>query len=175
MKFQVEFLLGFFGHGSVYVDEMALVLEGRRPKFYVPLLNLFYHRVVEETATVTVPYSRIIKVKRSRDDLVVFMGIMSSLVGFILLLIGDVDTIRKMGPVATQSIHVANMAAVVIWLISSYIGGPYRSITYRDFDGGQKTVVLRFIKPRKENASTFTARVEEFLAVTRPFTEDKRV
>lgn len=172
MKFQVEFLREFSGLGSVYIDEMALVFEGRRPKFHVAVLNQFYHRVVDETAIVTVPYSRIIKVANSRDDWGSFYGIMLAFAGFIFVLIGDINAIAQ---IARYINSAAGTAAAVIWLIWSYIGGPYRSIRYRDIGGNEKTIVLRFVKPRKENASTFTARIEEFLAVTRPFAEDKRV
>lgn len=178
MKFQVEFLQGFSGLGAVYLNEMALVFEGRRPKFHVPILNTFYHRVVDETTILTVPYSRIIKVTDSRNDhneiyqtIILFIGLIASAIPE-----PHNDHSARIYADYTRGLSgFASIASLVIYLVWSFIGGPYRTITYRDIGGDKNTVSLRFAKPRKENASTFTARIEEFLTVTRPFAEDKRV
>lgn len=58
--------LRVFGQGTVHVRDVALVLEGEYPKFYVPTLLLnfaVYHRLICVTSYRTIPYSRIVRYK----------------------------------------------------------------------------------------------------------------
>jgi hypothetical protein len=64
MRFDVKFdLTGSFtktlvllGKGSVHLLETGLVLEGARPRFYVPLFISDYHRILTGWTTLTLPY-----------------------------------------------------------------------------------------------------------------------
>jgi hypothetical protein len=49
----------FIGRGEVQLHETALILEGRLPRFTVPLIWALYNRLLCEWTIRTIPYSRI--------------------------------------------------------------------------------------------------------------------
>jgi hypothetical protein len=55
--------LRVFGQGRIHVRDVALVLEGEYPKFYIPtgLLNSIFQRLICVTSYRTIPYSRIVR------------------------------------------------------------------------------------------------------------------
>ncbi|HYN20882.1 MAG TPA: hypothetical protein VE078_07980 [Thermoanaerobaculia bacterium] len=55
--------LRFQGKGQVHLQDVAMVLEGDFPKFLIPLLLRFYHRILSERTYRTIPYSKIVAYK----------------------------------------------------------------------------------------------------------------
>lgn len=72
MRFQVNYVNDFFyGKGSVFMYDTALIFEGSKPKFSLitklplPLIKVGYELLVIKT-TRTVPYSTILNYKKPR-------------------------------------------------------------------------------------------------------------
>jgi|GEM_PF-5101661 len=57
--------LNFQGKGFVFLNENALVLQGNIPKFELSFLNSFYQKVLYIPTTRTLPYSTILKYKKT--------------------------------------------------------------------------------------------------------------
>lgn len=55
--------LTLLGKGQVHLQDVALVLEGDHPKFLIPVLLRFYHRIISERTYRTIPYSKIVSYK----------------------------------------------------------------------------------------------------------------
>ena len=67
MQFQVDYKNKFFyGKGSVFIYDTALVFEGSKPKFNIPLIQVAYKLLLIKT-TRTVPYSTILKHKKPKS------------------------------------------------------------------------------------------------------------
>lgn len=61
MKFDVKYGAGgkggFIGKGTIHLYDTFMVLKGDMPKFRIPLINWFYHRMLCVPSTQTIPYS----------------------------------------------------------------------------------------------------------------------
>lgn len=76
MKFNLKYLggnvsfggnnenLNFYGEGSVFIQDTALVFRGNMPKFQTGILWAIYQRVISISSSRTVPYSSILKYKK---------------------------------------------------------------------------------------------------------------
>ncbi|NEO53580.1 MAG: hypothetical protein F6K54_11105 [Okeania sp. SIO3B5] len=61
----------FYGDGSVFLNDTALIFEGTVRKFYIPLIQDFYQNILLVKTIRTVPYSTIFsgkKIKLSQDS-----------------------------------------------------------------------------------------------------------
>jgi len=50
-------IIHFSGKGMVYLTDSSLVIKGASPKFYIPVLTFFYHRLLCNQRILTIPYS----------------------------------------------------------------------------------------------------------------------
>ncbi|NEQ84510.1 MAG: hypothetical protein F6K26_31415 [Moorea sp. SIO2I5] len=73
MQFNViyqPYKIQFHGHGSVFLNDTALIFEGSVRKFNIPLIQALYENVILVKTIRTVPYSTIFsdkKIKLSQD------------------------------------------------------------------------------------------------------------
>ncbi|MDZ8240269.1 MAG: hypothetical protein RMZ69_24500 [Nostoc sp. ChiQUE01a] len=66
MQFQVNYdSKFFFDEGLIFMYDTALVFKGSKPKFFIPFIRYFYQLVFIQT-TRTVPYSTILKYRKSK-------------------------------------------------------------------------------------------------------------
>jgi hypothetical protein len=77
MKFNLRYLggdisiggnnenLSFHGEGCVFIQDAALVFKGNMPKFKTGVLWTIYQKVIYVSSSRTVPYSSILKYKKS--------------------------------------------------------------------------------------------------------------
>ncbi|NET43152.1 hypothetical protein [Okeania sp. SIO2B3] len=67
MQFNVRYVpyqIQFYGKGSVFFNDTALIFEGSITKFPLPLIQFFYQNVILVKTIKTVPYSTIFNYKK---------------------------------------------------------------------------------------------------------------
>ena len=109
---------------TIHLQETAMVLEGDLLQFQYLGIERFFARAVSEYSTVTVPYSRLMKVKYRRKW--VYRGLVLLIAGFLTLL------------------------TALIWLVTYLILRlipPVYSVVYRNPDGAKRRFSFR-IKSR---------------------------
>ncbi len=136
--------------------ETALVVEGYRMRFYLPLIGSFFRQPLSEWTTVTIPYSRIRRVKhasllllRVLLVLLVALPVGASLVNTVLAGLdpsvrGQAAFVNGVGVTAVFGVPALLVGAAVLWLL------PRRtSLWFRQADG--RTALLLFlVRPRKQ-------------------------
>ena len=68
MQFNVQYVpykIQFYGEGSVFLNDTALIFKGSVRKFYIPFLQVFYKNVILVNTIRTVPYSTILDYKKT--------------------------------------------------------------------------------------------------------------
>jgi hypothetical protein len=131
--------------------ETALVVEGYRMRFYFPLIGTFFRQPLSEWTTVTIPYSRIRRVKHAsglllRVLIVLLLG--SSLVNTILAGLdpsarGNAAFLNGVGVTAVFTVGALLVTVAALWLLP-----PRTSLWVRQADG-QTALLVFLVRSRK--------------------------
>jgi hypothetical protein len=129
---------------SLHLQEPAMVLEGELLRFRLIFgIEWLFRRALSEWTTITVPYSRIMRVRRSRTwltSIILILAICVVLAGPALFILGDVGVFAL----------VAMGAAPPLAIVFGYILVRLRStitVVYRS-KGGKRTQVTFWVRKR---------------------------
>jgi hypothetical protein len=151
--------LWFVGRGNtIHLHETAVILEGYLKRLGMPLVDLFFLRVLSEWTTVTVPYSRILsyrfinrRVLRYASFVVVWM-----LPALCLLTLlwetGDVS------PMVYMAILLALLALLLTLYLRYRLLAPRNHLLYQRADGRRVSVTFRITSRKRQEE--FTALLE---------------
>jgi hypothetical protein len=151
--------LWFVGRGNtIHLHETAVVLEGYLKRLGMPLVDLFFLRVLSEWTTVTVPYSRILSyrfINRRVLRYLIYVALWAIPLLCLLTLVWDSYDVFT--PVYTAVL--SSLLALLVTLYLKYrLLVPRNYLRYQRADGRRVSVTFR-ITSRKRQAE-FTALLE---------------
>jgi hypothetical protein len=154
---------------SIHLQETAMVLEGELVQFHFFGLERFFARAVSEYSTVTVPYSRLSKVKYNRRWLI--RGLIYLIAGFGCLLTYAAQFNNARGDLTGAFVltgMIGSLIALVTYLALQAVPPTYR-VTYRNPDGAKRT--FAFVVRKKAVRKRFDAELAKYRDAGKKFAE----
>jgi hypothetical protein len=155
---------------SIHLQETAMVLEGELVQFHFFGLERFFARAVSEYSTVTVPYSRLAKVKYDRRWLI--RGLMILLAAFFCLItvpaqFTNVRPDDRVGAFVLTGM-IWGLIALLTYLALRAVPPTYK-VTYRNPDGAKRT--FAFVVRKKAVRKRFDAELAKYRDAGEKFAE----
>lgn len=149
MKFEVNYTNQFNRKGAIYMYDTALILDGYMPKFYIPMIGVFYQLIYFRTSR-TIPYSVILKHQnRTTYHILTYNGKKCTV---------EFRMLCTPGEIVTPDDTPLDIPSVLPSHVSSYI-------SEETMKGYQKNLIE--LEAEKEKSKIFTARLEEYMAIAK--------
>jgi hypothetical protein len=151
---------------TLHLQETALVIEGDRLRFQLPIIDWFVRRVFCEWSMMTVPYSRIVRHKHCayRTVKVLWWLFAAVAAGFLGLAVA-------LSPHKEYGALAGLLAALfVLGLLLHLVFRPRHVLTFRGADGKRRLVCFRFTSrpQRKQFMRLLKANLDAVQALTAP-------
>jgi hypothetical protein len=161
IRFRTSFLAGLSRatvafaakRATIHLHETAMVLEGEQLQFQYLGLERFFARAVSEYSTVTVPYSRLTKVKYRRK--LVVRGLLVLIGGFFTLLTASAQFQNVGRADLVGSVVLFSLISALVWLVVFLcfrLVPPTYTVEYRNPDRAKRrfTFAIRTRAVRRE-------------------------
>jgi hypothetical protein len=151
--------LWFVGRGNtIHLHETAVVLEGYLKRLGMPLVDLFFQRVLSEWTTVTVPYSRILNYRFINRRVLRYLSYVVLWAPPALCLLTLVwETHDVFTPVYT-AVMLALFALLTTLYLKYRLLAPRNHLRYQRADGRRVSVTFRITSRKRQEE--FTALLE---------------
>ncbi len=161
-------VLRFTGRrNTVQLQETALVLEGELIRFHYIGLERLFARALAEWTTVTVPYSRLLRVKYKKRLVLRYFAVLSAILVLGFGVVGIFND--RLGGVEVAVLLLTGLGVILgllVWLLFRLFV-PGFAVTYLARDGTKTR--FQFQVKKKSIRKEFESRIREYRAAAKAF------